>query len=612
MLNIFRKLLKPGQLKALPRGSVRVLQRSDATTSHSRSVPVYELPKPGQQPVMIRENVRVLLMSNAMSTLTRRVEEILKTYKVICNSISVKDSRSMMDEVKKFQPDIVICPFLKSKIPDSLYNNHICLIMHPGIAGDRGASSLDWAILENEREWGVTVLEASDEMDGGYIWSTDTFEVPQGSIKTSLYNGDVSDAAVNCIVDALSRYCQGVDPVPPSECPQIQGRFRRNMKKADRLVDWTVSAEEIAARVRMSDTVPGAIGKFEQFGLQNEFRLFDAHVETGCHSDYIRDLIMKSEPGQIIGQRHNSVLVKAGDSNAVWIGQMKKETKGLAAKLPSMDLLKANGNLSLPTLNQEPSCYDDIRVITTGPICYVHFDFYNGAMDTRQAARLERTLQKLDEVPEIKVVVLMGGDRFFSTGIHLCVIENSDCKQTEAYANICGINDVIKSVVKMKNKATVAVLQGNAGAGGAMFAIACDVVVSHPGVLLTPSYKTMNLHGSEYWTYFLPQRVGEETAQNLVQDTTPMSATTAQNIGLLDHVLLTGKESFKQELPEFIRQLYMNGEFSDVIRKKQEQRDGDWLYLIEQHRNFELSKMKENFRSTEFLTSMHNFVYKLE
>jgi enoyl-CoA hydratase/carnithine racemase len=53
-------------------------------------------------------------------------------------------------------------------------------------------------------------------------------------------------------------------------------------------------------------------------------------------------------------------------------------------------------------------------------------------------------------------------------------------KQAEAWININKINDVISTTVKMHNKATVAVLQGNAAAGGAMFALACDVTVAHP------------------------------------------------------------------------------------------------------------------------------------
>ncbi|XP_060601074.1 uncharacterized protein LOC132754464 [Ruditapes philippinarum] len=110
------------------------------------------------------------------------------------------------------------------------------------------------------------------------------------------------------------------------------------------------------------------------------------------------------------------MLVKAGDDNALWVGQMKKALKTNTIKLPSMNILhEANREIYLPEIN-EPCAYDDIQVVHDGPICYVHFDFYNGAMDKHQAARLVQSLQLIDEMPDVKVVVLMGGERFFSTG----------------------------------------------------------------------------------------------------------------------------------------------------------------------------------------------------
>jgi putative two-component system hydrogenase maturation factor HypX/HoxX len=41
--------------------------------------------------------------------------------------------------------------------------------MHPGIKGDQGPSSLDCAITNDERAWGVTILEAAEEFDAGPI-----------------------------------------------------------------------------------------------------------------------------------------------------------------------------------------------------------------------------------------------------------------------------------------------------------------------------------------------------------------------------------------------------------------------------------------------------------
>ena len=69
---------------------------------------------------------------------------------------------------------------------------------------------------------------------------------------------------------------------------------------------------------------------------------------------------------------------------------------------------------------------------------------------------------------------------YIFTGIHLCAIEKSQNKTKEAMANINKINDVILAVSELRDKVTVAVLRGNAGAGGEMMSLACDFVLSHP------------------------------------------------------------------------------------------------------------------------------------
>ena len=69
---------------------------------------------------------------------------------------------------------------LKKMIPESIWAQHRCLIVHPGPRGDRGPSSLDWAIELGMREWGVTVLEANGEVDGGDVWATRTFPHARG------------------------------------------------------------------------------------------------------------------------------------------------------------------------------------------------------------------------------------------------------------------------------------------------------------------------------------------------------------------------------------------------------------------------------------------------
>jgi hypothetical protein len=79
---------------------------------------------------------------------------------------TVGSGAEMERAVDVHRPDLVACPFLKTFIPESIWSRHRCLIVHPGRVGDRGPSSLDWAIELGAEAWGVTVLEANGELDG--------------------------------------------------------------------------------------------------------------------------------------------------------------------------------------------------------------------------------------------------------------------------------------------------------------------------------------------------------------------------------------------------------------------------------------------------------------
>src|SRR5438128_858491 len=92
----------------------------------------------------------------------------------------------MIEAVDSFIPDLVVAPFLKKKIPKEIWERIPCFIIHPGPPGDRGASSLDWAMLNHELEWGVTILQASEKLDAGKIWSHISFPMRAGS-KSQLY-----------------------------------------------------------------------------------------------------------------------------------------------------------------------------------------------------------------------------------------------------------------------------------------------------------------------------------------------------------------------------------------------------------------------------------------
>ncbi|XP_066270285.1 hydrogenase maturation factor HoxX-like [Branchiostoma lanceolatum] len=195
---------------------------------------------------------------------------------------------------------------------------------------------------------------------------------------------------------------------------------------------------------------------------------------------------------------------------------------------------------------------------------------------------------------------------FFSNGIHLNVIENSECAVTESWANITAIDDVVKAIFRMRSKVTVAALQGNAGAGGVMMALAADQVWSHAGVVLNPHYRKMALFGSEYWTYSLPRRVGSPAAEKLTNGLQPLLATEARDKGMIDDVIGHNAEELNAQIPLKCQRLQANSR--EILREKQSETTSLWSTL-EEHRNAELARMRKCFHDQEYHTRRHKFVY---
>lgn len=93
------------------------------------------------------KRTKIMLLSSAYNGLTQKIDKSLinlgyETFFQVASS-----EKAMRDGVSAFSPDLIVCPTLMKAIPEDIYKKIKCLIVHPGIRGDRGPSSIDWAIL---------------------------------------------------------------------------------------------------------------------------------------------------------------------------------------------------------------------------------------------------------------------------------------------------------------------------------------------------------------------------------------------------------------------------------------------------------------------------------
>ena len=161
---------------------------------------------------MSSELERILLLVSAHNSLSQRTWVALSELGHD-GAVAVVDSGAEMEAaVAEHRPGLIVSPFLKRMIPESIWSRHRCPIVHPGPVGDRGPSSLDGATELGAQAWGVTVLEANGEFDSGRVWATREFPLRKVG-KSSIYRHEVRHAAIEALVEAIRRIASGDGPL---------------------------------------------------------------------------------------------------------------------------------------------------------------------------------------------------------------------------------------------------------------------------------------------------------------------------------------------------------------------------------------------------------------
>ncbi|MDD5366989.1 MAG: enoyl-CoA hydratase-related protein [Gallionellaceae bacterium] len=534
--------------------------------------------------------MRILLITHAFNSLTQRLYvELVGLGHEVSVEFDINDGVTV-EAVELFRPDLILAPYLRRAIPEAIWRCHPCLIVHPGVVGDRGPSALDRAILRGEPEWGVTVLQAEAEMDAGPVWASASFTM-RPAAKSSLYRNEVTEATVRVVLAALARlpdYRAGRwQPVRPPLGPLLP-----LLTQAERAIDWARDdTATVLRKIAAADGFPGVADRL--FG--QDCHLFDA-----------RAFAATGQAGELLG-RAGTGIVRATADGAVRIGHCKRRD-GLAIKLPAVQAYPEAAGL--PELAAADGA---IRYREAGAVGILEFDFYNGAMATADCLALLAAYRAALERPT-RVIVLAGGADFFSNGLDLNRIEAAESPADESWRNIEAMDDLCRAVIETGSHLTVAALRGNAGAGGAFLALAADRVWARDGIMLNPHYKNMgNLYGSEYWTYLLPRRLGAARAGAVMARRLPLGVAEAAASGFVDGHFGGDPAAFLDRVVAEAAGLADAADFAGHLAAKRARRAADEASRpLADYRADELAHMRRNFYGFDpsYHVARHHFVLK--
>jgi len=226
---------------------------------------------------------------------------------------------SFLTELRAYAPDLIAVAAFGQILPPSILDlpPHGCLNVHTSLLPRyRGAAPIQWAILNDDPETGVTIMKMDVGLDTGAILTTEATPIADTDTSQTLHDRLASLGAA-LLVQTIPGYVAGaIQPMPQ---PAGGVAYAHKIKKQDGLIDWTQPARNIWNRVRGLIPWPGAFTHLPSAGKSTPptqphlLKIWQAEVATGSGA-----------PGEILSAGKSGIMVACG-SGSLRILQLQRE-----------------------------------------------------------------------------------------------------------------------------------------------------------------------------------------------------------------------------------------------------------------------------------------------
>ena len=197
-------------------------------------------------------------------------------------------------------PDIIITCAYGQILPSSLldYPKYGCINVHGSLLPRlRGGAPIHHAIINGDKETGITIMYMDKKMDAGDIISQKSLEIKNTDNLDSIYSS-LSTLGSELLIETLPSIINGTNNRIKQNENEVT--FGYNISKEDELINFNDSAINIFNKVRGLCSIPGASCYY------NGKRLKIYEVE-------VTNKLSKDIPGKIVEVNKDSLVVTTKD-----------------------------------------------------------------------------------------------------------------------------------------------------------------------------------------------------------------------------------------------------------------------------------------------------------
>jgi methionyl-tRNA formyltransferase len=162
------------------------------------------------------------------------------------------------EKIALLKPDLIIVAAYGQLIPEAILNipQFGCLNLHGSLLPKyRGAAPIQAAILNGERQTGLTVIKMDKNLDTGPILRQISLDIKPDDTTGALHD-KLAALGSAFLVKTVKRYLAGKITPRPQDAQKAS--YVKTLSKSDGLIDWSKPAQDLERFIRAMWPWPGA------------------------------------------------------------------------------------------------------------------------------------------------------------------------------------------------------------------------------------------------------------------------------------------------------------------------------------------------------------------
>ncbi|MFT6834353.1 MAG: methionyl-tRNA formyltransferase [Francisellaceae bacterium] len=171
--------------------------------------------------------------------------------------LSFKKSPESVAELKNLKPDVMIVIAYGLLLPKAVLDipKLGCINIHVSLLPKyRGAAPIQRAILNGDKETGITMMRMDEGLDTGDILTTETMSIGDNETSAELHDRIAQQSGPLLVSTLEGLLLNKITPTKQSD----GGTYAHKIQKSEGSIDWKKTAQEIHNKIRGFQTWPSA------------------------------------------------------------------------------------------------------------------------------------------------------------------------------------------------------------------------------------------------------------------------------------------------------------------------------------------------------------------